>query len=450
MMKIFFIIMSLQFLSLKNKNYLMNNLIILIFFMLTLMMIFLNNFLNYYWNLIYYNFGFDNLSFSLVLLTFWISALSMISNNKLIKFKNLKFMQLMIILMMMMIYTFSSINMIIFYIFFEISLIPIILIIMGWGFQIDRIQASMYMMFYTLFGSLPLLIFIIFLFYNNYTLMFNILYFNNFLMNYNNLIFYLMLNLAFFIKMPMYFLHVWLPKAHVEAPISGSMILAGVMLKLGSYGIYRTMNIFLNMYLNYGKFMILINLMGSLIGSLICLNCSDMKIIIAYSSVVHMSLMLAGMMTLFNMSFKGSILMMVAHGLCSSGLFYISNLNYERIKSRNIFINKNMMNIFPSLTLWWFLICSSNFSAPFSLNLFSEIFLFNSLIQWNIFLILIIVLISFFSTCYSIFLYAFSQYGKMNFNMYNFNNINCKEYNMMILHWLPLNIIFIDMNIFIF
>nr|QTC30723.1 NADH dehydrogenase subunit 4 [Psyttalia humilis] len=410
------------------------------FMMISTLLYLLNIFfLNYYWLMINYMFGADYISYSLMLLTMWILNLSIYLNKT-----SKKFSYIFIFLLLNILMTFISLNLMIFYIFFETSLIPIILIIMGWGYQIDRIQASMYMFFYTLFGSLPLLIIILLIYQEKNSLMMNIMNIMN--LNYKSMYFFIFMNMAFIIKMPMYLFHLWLPKAHVEAPVSGSMILAGIMLKLGSYGLYRSMMIFPKLMNNFNSMMICICLIGSLISSLICLNQSDLKIIVAYSSVVHMSLMLASMFTLFNLSLKGSIMMMISHGLCSSGLFYLVNLNYMRIKSRNNMINKNMLNIFPSISLWWFLICSSNFSAPPSLNLFSEIMLLTGLIQWNLFLMNILILILFFSTCYSIFIYSFSQYGKMNFSIFMMNNIMCKEYLIIILHWLPLNIMFMNMN----
>nr|QTC30736.1 NADH dehydrogenase subunit 4 [Psyttalia lounsburyi] len=410
------------------------------FMMISTLLYFLNIFfLNYYWFMINYMFGADYISYSLMLLTMWILNLS-IYLNKISK----KFSYIFIFLLLNILMTFVSLNLMIFYIFFETSLIPIILIIMGWGYQIDRIQASMYMFFYTLFGSLPLLIIILMIYQEKNSLMMNLMNLMN--LKYKTMYFFIFMNMAFIIKMPMYLFHLWLPKAHVEAPISGSMILAGIMLKLGSYGLYRSMMIFPKLMNNFNKMMICICLIGSLISSLICLNQSDLKIIVAYSSVVHMSLMLASMFTLFNMSLKGSLMMMIAHGLCSSSMFYLVNLNYMRLKSRNNMINKNMLNIYPSISLWWFLVYSSNFSAPPSLNLFSEIFLLMGLIQWNLFLMSILILILFFSTCYSIFIYSFSQYGKMNFSMFMMNNIMCKEYLIIILHWLPLNMMFLNMN----
>nr|AHA52508.1 NADH dehydrogenase subunit 4 [Euurobracon breviterebrae] len=440
-----FITMSMNFLSFKFKNLLIKKMITLIIMSMTLMMFIFNNFMNYYWTL-YYNIGTDPLSLNLIILNIWISSLSLSSKKKILH--PFKFTQIMIFLMLFISLMFMSTNLIMFYIFFEMSLIPIILIIMGWGYQIDRIQASMYMMFYTLMGSLPLLIMIIYIFFNKFSFSLMILKMNN--LNFNNFYFLMMINMAFFIKMPMYLTHLWLPKAHVEAPIMGSMILAGTMLKMGSYGIYRMMIICPLLYTNFSKYMIFINLFGSLICSLLCLNHSDLKIIIAYSSIVHMNLMLASMTTLTNLSFKGCILMMISHGLCSSSMFFLVNLIYERLNSRNMFINKNLINIMPSLTLWWFLICSSNFPTPPSLNLISEILILISLIQWNKFLILMISLISFFNTCYSIFIYAYTQYGKMNFSPINFNSINCKEYLNLTMHWLPLNLMFLKLNIFIF
>nr|YP_003734788.1 NADH dehydrogenase subunit 4 [Spathius agrili]ACJ06262.1 NADH dehydrogenase subunit 4 [Spathius agrili] len=450
MMMTFMLILSVNFLISKINKQLFMMIIMSNIFTMNYMMMFLFNFKNFYWMKINYLIGLDFLSFSLTMLTFWIMTLSMISNNNFLKNKfNYLYMNLMIFLMNFLFLSFSSMNLLMFYFFFEMSLIPIILIIMGWGYQIDRIQASMYMLFYTLFGSLPLLITIILIYYNIHSMSFNMLYFLNNSLNLNNIYLFIMMNSAFLIKMPMYITHLWLPKAHVEAPVSGSMILAGIMLKLGSYGIYRMITFFPKMFLTFNIFIMSISIIGSLITSLICLNQSDLKIIVAYSSVVHMGIMLTSMLTCMTLSMKGSILLMIAHGLCSSGLFYLVNLNYERMKSRNLMINKSIINILPSLSLWWFLFCISNFSAPPSLNLFSEIMLFNSLIQWNKILMILIMFISFFSTCYSIFLYSFTQYGQINLKNFNYIKMNCLNFHNMIMHWIPLNFTFILLNFFI-
>nr|QWK41509.1 NADH dehydrogenase subunit 4 [Fopius arisanus] len=430
------------------KKYFWNLFIINYMMFFTMMFMTKNLFMNYYWSNINYIYGIDFISFILILLTLWIACLSIYAFNSINTF-NKNFLIIMIFLTMNLTLSFCCMNFMMFYIFFETSLIPIMIIIMGWGYQIDRIQASMYMLLYTLFGSLPLLLMILFLYKIYNTLMFNILWMIN-LNNINNFFFFMIMNSAFFIKMPMYMLHLWLPKAHVEAPISGSMILAGIMLKLGSYGLYRSMMILPNLMMKFNKMMILISIFGSLITSLICMNQSDMKIIIAYSSVVHMSMLLTSMFTLFKTSFKGSLMMMIAHGLCSSGMFFLVNLNYERLKSRNFFINKNLLNMMPSLTLWWFLMFSSNFSAPPSLNLLSEILMFNSILQWNKILFILIIFISFFSTCYSIMMYAYSQYGNLNYSNFKLKIIKCKDFLIIMMHWLPLNLLFLNLNLIIY
>nr|AHA52532.1 NADH dehydrogenase subunit 4 [Homolobus sp. QL-2013] len=437
---IIIMIKNLKMIKLIIQNY--------IFFMF-LILLFNYNLTNFYWSKIYYIFSFDNINFNLTLLTIWILSLSLMSSNIILNNKFFKkFILLIMMLMLFLMMCFLSINMLMFYIFFESSLIPIMMLIMGWGTQINRIQASMYMLFYTLFGSLPLFIMIIYLKMKFSSMMFNMMILNS---NLNNLnfIMYLMLIIAFMIKMPLYFIHLWLPKAHVEAPISGSMILAGIMLKLGSYGMLRFMMILPMMFMKFNYLIIMISLMGSLYASLICINQIDLKIIVAYSSVVHMSLLNSSLMTMNYWGYSGSFLMMLAHGLCSSIFFNIVNLNYERIKSRNLIFNKGMINILPSLSLWWFLISASNFSAPPSLNFFSELMLLNSLVIWSKSIIIILMLTAFFSTCYSVYIYSINQHGNNLINLFNFKMINCHEFLIILLHWFPLNFMFINMNIFI-
>nr|YP_009503736.1 NADH dehydrogenase subunit 4 [Lasioderma serricorne]AWY13621.1 NADH dehydrogenase subunit 4 [Lasioderma serricorne] len=435
MMSLMLFIVFMIPMSFSNKfwlNYLMYNILIFIGLM---------KFSSYY----YYSnisilYGMDILSSMMVILTIWICSL-MILASKNIYSKNLYpnlFKFNLLILMLSLIMTFISMNFFLFYVFFEISLIPTLMLIMGWGYQPERIQASIYLLFYTMLGSLPMLFSILFYYYCNKSLM--ICFMN---LNMNSFILFLCMIIVFLVKMPMFFVHLWLPKAHVESPISGSMILAGIMLKLGGYGLMRVLPIFSKINYMYNYIFMSISLMGGFFISLICLRQSDMKSLVAYSSVAHMGMVIGGLMTLSNWGMTGSLAMMIAHGLCSSGLFCLVNINYERIFSRSLFLNKGFINMLPSLSLIWFLLCSSNMAAPPSLNLLSEIFLINSMMAWENSTMLFLMLISFFSAAYSLFLYSYTQHGKFFSGSFFLNFSNIREFLLLIMHWLPLNLLFL-------
>nr|APX39676.1 NADH dehydrogenase subunit 4 [Chaetocnema depressa] len=418
-----------------------------LWFFFIMMFIFMMNFYsNMLFSEISYFMGCDLLSYSLILLSFWICSLMILSSGKLNQKMNYSKLFNFIVLMLMISFylTFLSMNLFIFYIFFEISLIPTLILIIGWGYQPERLEAGIYLLFYTMLMSLPMFIMIMYINYNFGSLLF--FFFN---MNFNSLYMYIMMNLVFFVKMPMYMLHLWLPKAHVEAPVSGSMVLAGVMLKLGGYGLLRLMIMF-QYFLNFiNSIIIMISIMGAVFVSLICIQQSDMKSLIAYSSVSHMGMVLAGLMTLNYWGMWGSLSMMLAHGLCSSGLFCLVNLIYERSLSRSVYLNKGLINIFPSLTLWWFLLLSSNMAFPPSMNLFSEIFLINSLVSFSNLNMLFMSLMSFLAGVYSLFIYSYSQHGIYYSGLFSYINVNMREYLMLILHWLPLNMLFLKLEILV-
>nr|AVE15527.1 NADH dehydrogenase subunit 4 [Phyllothelys sp. 1 JZ-2017]AVE15654.1 NADH dehydrogenase subunit 4 [Phyllothelys sp. 2 JZ-2017] len=386
-----------------------------------------------------YQFGFDYLSYGLVMLSYWICILMILASYSVIyySFYNKLFLMMILLLMMMLYCTFCSLNLLLFYIFFEGSLIPTLFLIFGWGYQPERLQAGMYLLFYTLFASLPLLLGILYLYNNMYYLIFSLMFMNDCV----SFFMYLSMILAFLVKMPMYLVHLWLPKAHVEAPVSGSMILAGVLLKLGGYGLLRVFMYLSKIGMNMNVFWLSVSLVGGLVISLMCLRQIDMKSLIAYSSVAHMGLVIGGLMTMNIWGFYMTFLLMIAHGLCSSGMFCLANISYERLGSRSLLINKGLLNLMPSMALWWFLLSSCNMAAPPSLNLLGEIGLFNSMIGWMWMVMLFLMMISFFSVVYTLYLYSYSQHGIYYSGIYSSMGGYCREYLLLMLHWLPLNLL---------
>nr|AML26377.1 NADH dehydrogenase subunit 4 [Staphylinidae sp. BMNH 1274633] len=394
-----------------------------------------------------YNFMEDLLSYTLILLSFWICSLMLLASASLFNKKNYYqlFLFMVLFLLISLFMTFSSMNLFLFYLFFEMSLIPTLILIIGWGYQPERIQAGTYLLFYTMFASLPMMLFMFYYYSKNYSL--NLFFLS---MNLSSFYLFLFMNFVFLVKMPMYLVHLWLPKAHVEAPISGSMILAGVMLKLGGYGMMRLLKIFTLINNSFNYMIISLSLVGGVIVSFICMRQSDIKSLVAYSSVAHMGLVLGGLMTYNLWGLYGSLSMMLAHGLCSSGLFCLANLSYERLGSRSLYLSKGLINFMPNMSLLWFLLCSSNMAAPPSFNLLGEIMLINSLMGWSFMVMIMLVLISFFSAVYSLYLYSYSQHGMVYSGLYSYSNGNLREYLLLFLHWLPLNLMVLKSEVFFF
>nr|ASM91588.1 NADH dehydrogenase subunit 4 [Stenopsocus immaculatus] len=427
--------------SFMNWSYLQSMLFLMSLFFMTEMGSF------FYMESLSFSFGLDLMSYMLILLSIWICSLMLLSSEPIMSssFYKINYMNILIMLLLFLILSFYTMNLFMFYLFFESSLIPTFMIIMGWGYQSERMQASIYLLMYTLICSLPLLM-MIFYFYNESNYLSMILELNKKI--YMNFMIFFFLYVAFMVKLPMFMLHLWLPKAHVEAPVAGSMILAGVLLKLGGYGVLRVTTLMMNMIYKYTWSLIILSLLGGVLISLNCLRQSDVKLLIAYSSVSHMGIMLSGIMTFSMWGLSSGLALMLSHGLCSSALFFLANIVYERVGSRSMYLVKGMLHLLPKMTLWWFLFCAMNMAAPPSLNLLSEIGLINSLVAWSVSSMSLLMLMSFLAAGYSLYLFSFSQHGKIINSIYSFQ-LNCsREYLILFMHWIPLNFLIINSEIF--
>lgn len=392
-------------------------------------------------------FTIDKVSFLLFFLSIWMLFLLIKLS---LKYKNgglsaSRFKMLRILLVLFLLTSFCFYSILGFYIFFEISLLPLIFIILGWGYQVERLQASFYLFIYTILGSMPFLFVILFLDYSFLNTTWSIFLFV-FLTNKYYFIVMIIVFLSFFVKLPLYGFHLWLPKAHVEAPVGGSIILAAVLLKLGVYGIYRFIFIFL-FFEVFFDFLVVVSFWGAFLCRVICLRQPDMKALVAYSSISHIGVLVSGYFLLGWFSSRGALLIVLAHGFCSSCLFFLVNFMYERNLTRQIVVSRGQVAVFYYVASFWFLFLAINFGAPPFLNLLGEILiLFNTGVASPYFLF-VFGLIRFFVAAYCIFLFRTLLHGQI-FKFFAFFIELDSVFLVFFFHLFPLVLLVFKMEVF--
>lgn len=364
----------------------------------------LENFLGLQLN-ISYSVGVDSISFFFILLTVLIFPICLLSSWNSI-FYNTKYYNLLIILIeLILLQLFCATNLLIFYFLFECILLPMFLLISQWGSRNRRIFAAYQFLIYTLFGSLFLLIGLIFiLLYYGSTDFHYLLTIN--MSPFREMFVWVLFFIGFAIKIPMFPVHLWLPEAHVEAPTAGSVLLAGILLKLGSYAFLKFLLMLFPFSSNYfSPIVITLSILGILFGSLTTLRQIDIKKVIAYSSIVHMNFTLLGLFSLTFTGITGSIILMMSHGLISAGLFLCVGVLYDRYHTRILKYFGGFNYFMPLFSFIFFCFTLGNISFPGTISFIGEFLILYGFFLKNSMLAIFTIFSLIFSTIYALWLY---------------------------------------------
>nr|YP_514693.1 NADH dehydrogenase subunit 4 [Ranzania laevis]WNH19588.1 NADH dehydrogenase subunit 4 [Ranzania laevis]BAE79239.1 NADH dehydrogenase subunit 4 [Ranzania laevis] len=386
----------------------------------------------------------DTLSTPLLVLTCWLLPLMILASQNHMAHEPVSrqrtYIMLLTSLQFFLILAFGATEVIMFYVMFEATLIPTLILITRWGNQTERLNAGTYFLFYTLAGSLPLLVALLLLQNSTGTLSLLALPYSDplSLTTYADKLWWAGCLVAFLVKMPLYGVHLWLPKAHVEAPVAGSMILAAVLLKLGGYGMMRMLVMLepLTKQLSYP--FIILALWGVIMTGSICLRQTDLKSLIAYSSVSHMGLVVGGILVQTPWGFTGALILMIAHGLTSSALFCLANTNYERTHSRTMVLARGLQVALPLMTAWWFIASLANLALPPLPNLMGELMIITSMFNWSWWTLALTGTGTLITAGYSLYMFLMTQRGPLPAHILALEPSHSREHLLIALHLLPL------------
>ena len=363
---------------------------------------------------IYYYLGIDGISLSFILLTTLLIPICIITSWNQISKNVSYFIALFLIIECFLIGVFSSLDLFIFYIFFEGSLIPLFLIIGIWGGS-NRVYASYKFFLFTIFGSLLMLLGILTLYFYSGTSQLTLL------ININiPFILQIWLFLSFFasfaIKIPMWPFHTWLPDAHVEAPTAGSVILAGIILKLGGYGFLRfSLPLFPEASEFFAPFIFILSLIAIIYISLVALAQTNIKKLIAYSSVAHMGFVTIGIFSRNLEGLQGSVFQMISHGLISAALFLSAGFLIDKMKTKNIDNFGGLWNQMPIFSVFFMVYCLGAISFPGTTGFIGEFLILLGAFKINFLIAFIAAFGVILSACYVLWLYNRVCFGNNNF-----------------------------------
>jgi NADH-ubiquinone oxidoreductase chain 4 len=386
----------------------------------------------------HFNLGIDGISLYFVLLTTFVTPVALLSNHTTIN-KNLKFFLIsFLILETLQICAFVSLDLLLFYIFFE-SVLPIIfVIIVIYGHGKDRFRSALLFFLYTLAGSLPMLLCILIIYSYLGSTDFTLISLSEISFNSQKLL-WLGFFLAFAVKTPLLPFFIWLPKAHSDSPLSGSILLAATVLKLATYGYLRVLINFLPDATNYFSPLVqTIAIITIIYASLSTIVQQDTKRLIAYSSVCHMGVVVLGLFSNTIQGIEGAILLSIAHGFVSPALFIcVGGVIYDRTHTRVIMNIRGLANYMPVFSILFFVFTLANTGIPLTLNFLGEQMSLIGIFDRNPLIAVIGASSIVLSACYSIFLYNRLSYGSYHPTLQPLKDLNRREYYLLIALLIP-------------